>query len=113
MKKEKIAEKSFQFVHLTKPTSHGIKGFVIQTKSFVKTGITKTFCYSNKMFSSINKTFGCCSKIFGCSNKKFICCPSFCCRNKTIFFSVRLDHKIYELQNSNEQKDPNFLACFF
>jgi len=43
---------------------HGKKGFVIPTRSFVKIGITKIFCY-NKMFSSINKTFGCCSKIFG------------------------------------------------
>jgi len=42
------------------------KGFVIPTKSFVKIGVTKIFCYDNKMFSSINKTFG--------SNKKFICC---------------------------------------
>jgi len=50
---------------------HGIKGFVIPTKSYVKIGITKIFCY-NKMFSSINKTFGCCSIIFGCSNKKDI-----------------------------------------
>jgi len=41
------------------------KGFVTPTKSFVKIGITKIFCYNNKMFSSINKTFGCCSKIFG------------------------------------------------
>ena len=65
---------------------HGIKGFVIPTKSFVKLGTTKILCYNNKMFSTINKTFGCCSKIFGCSNKKFICCPLFCCRNKTIFF---------------------------
>jgi len=65
---------------------HGIKGFVTPTKSFVKIGITKIFCYSNKMFSSINKMFGCCSKIFVCTNKKIICCPLFCCRNKTIFF---------------------------
>jgi len=42
------------------------------------------------MFGSINKTFGCFSQIFGCSNKKFICCPLFCCRNKTIFFRVYL-----------------------
>ena len=53
---------------------HGRKGFVIPTKPFVKIGITKIFCYNNKMFSSINETFGCCSKIVGCSNKKFICC---------------------------------------
>jgi len=43
---------------------HGKKGFVIPTKSFVKIGIAKIFCY-NKMFSSINKSFGCCSQIFG------------------------------------------------
>jgi len=43
----------------------GKKGFVIPTKSLVKIGITKIFCY-NKMFGSINKTlFGCCSQIFG------------------------------------------------
>jgi len=53
---------------------HGVKGFVIPTKSFVIIGITKIFCYNSKMFSSINETFGC-SKIFGCSNKKIICCP--------------------------------------
>ena len=65
---------------------HGINGFVIPTKSYVKIGIAKVLCYNNKMFSSVNKTFGCCSKIFGCSNKKkSICCPYFCCRNKTIF----------------------------
>jgi len=52
---------------------HGIKGFVIPTKSFVKIGITKIF-YNNKIFSPINNTFGCCSEVFGCSNKKFICC---------------------------------------
>ena len=60
---------------------HGIKGFVIPTKSFGKIGITKLFCYNNKMFSSINNTFGCDSKIFCCSIKNFICRPYFCCRN--------------------------------
>jgi len=34
---------------------HGIKGFVIPTKSFVRIGVTKILCYNNKMFSSINK----------------------------------------------------------
>jgi len=77
--------------------SHGIKGFVIPTKSFVKIGITKISCYNNKMFSSINKTFGCCSEIFGCSNKRIICCPIFCCRNKTIFFRA-VHHKPHRLK---------------
>jgi len=53
-----------------KISAHGIKGFVVPTKSFVEIGIAKIFCYNNKMFSSINKTFGCCYKIFGYSNKK-------------------------------------------
>jgi len=66
---------------------HGIKGFVIPTKSFVKIGITKIFCY-NKIFSSINKTFGCYNKIFGCSNKKKIfVVPNFVAVTKP-FFSV-------------------------
>jgi len=40
------------------------KGCVIPTKSFVKIGMTKVFCYNNKRFSSINETSGCCSKSF-------------------------------------------------
>jgi len=61
----------------TNTSIHGIKGFVIPTKSFVKTGVAKTFCYNNKMFRSINKTFGCCNEIFGCSNKKLFVVPNF------------------------------------
>jgi len=64
---------------------HGIKGFVIPTKSFVEIGIAKICCY-NKMFNSINKTFGCCSKIFGCSTKKIVV-PNFVPVTKP-FFSV-------------------------
>jgi len=65
---------------------HGIKGFVIPTNSFVKIGITKIFCYNNKMFGSINKTFGSCGKIFGCSNKKKIFfVPSFVAVAKPFF----------------------------
>jgi len=69
--------------------AHGIKGFVILTKSFVKIGITKIFYYNNKMFSSINKTFGCCSKNFGRSNqKKIFVVPNFVAVTKP-FFSVQ------------------------
>jgi len=52
---------------------HGIKGFVIPTKSSVEIEITKIFCY-NKMFSSINKTFGCCSKILVAATKNYLLC---------------------------------------
>jgi len=65
---------------------HGIKGFVIPTKSFFKKGIAKIFCYNNKMFSYINKMFGCCSKIFGCSNKKLFVVPIFVAVTKPFFF---------------------------
>jgi len=68
--------------------SHGIKGFVIPTKSFVKIEITKIFCFNYKMFSSTNKTFGCWSKIFGCINKKLFVVLNFPCRNKTIFSPI-------------------------
>ena len=68
---------------------HGKQGFVIPTKSFVKIGITKIFCYNNKIFGSINTTFGCCSKIFGCSNKKKIFfVPNFVAVTKPFFFRV-------------------------
>jgi len=65
---------------------HGIKSFVVPTKSFAKIGTTKIFCY-NKMFSSINQTFGCCSKNFGCRNKKLFVVPNFVAVTKP-FFSV-------------------------
>jgi len=58
---------------------------VIPTKSFVKIGITKIFCYNNKIFGSINKTLGCCSKIFGFSNKKKIFVPNFVAATKPFF----------------------------
>ena len=64
------SSEKYAFVRLSQIYLHGGKGFVIPTKALVKMGITKIFCYNNKMFSSINKPFGCCSKIFGCSNKR-------------------------------------------
>jgi len=66
---ETASLKGFEIDPKLDVNAHGMKGFVIPTKSFVKIGLTKIFCY-NKMFSSMNKTFGCCGKIFGCSNKK-------------------------------------------
>jgi len=67
-------------------SQHGIKGFVLPTKSFVKIGITIMLCNDNKMFSSINKTFGCCSKIFGRRNKKIFVVPNFVAATKPFFF---------------------------
>ena len=83
--KSKTIDKPILKITATK--IHGMKGFVIPTNSLVKIGITKIFCYNNKMLSSTNKTFGCCSKILGCSNKKKIIVPNFVAVTK-LFFSV-------------------------
>jgi len=56
---------------------HGIKGFVIPTKSFVKIGITKIFCYNNRMFSSINRTFVAAAKFLVEPTKKIFVVPNF------------------------------------
>ena len=63
---------------------HGIKGFVIPTKSFVKIGTTKIFCY-NKIFSSINKTFGCSAKFLVAATKKSFVFPNFVAVTKPFF----------------------------
>jgi len=60
----------------------------ISTKSFVKIGIAKIFCYNNKMFGSINKTFGCCGKIFVAATKILFVVPNFVALTKP-FFRVR------------------------
>jgi len=64
---------------------HGIKGFVVPTKSIVKIGIAKIFCHNNTMFSSINKMFGCGSKIFGYSDKILFVVPNFVAVTKPFF----------------------------
>jgi len=68
-------------------STHGIKGFVTPTKSFVKIGITKIFCYNNKMFSSIDKTFGCSAKFSVEATKNLFVVPNFVAVTKP-FFSV-------------------------
>jgi len=65
--------------------SHGRKGFVIPTKSFVKIGITKIFCYNNERFSSINNTFGCCSKVLVEATKNSFAVPNFVAVTKPFF----------------------------
>jgi len=72
---------------LRKEEYTGKKGFVILTKSFVKIGITKTFCHNNKMLSSVNKTFGCCSKFFFAATKILSVVPNFVAVTKP-YFSV-------------------------
>jgi len=61
------------------------KGFVIPTKSFVKIGITKIFCYNNKMFG---KRLVAAAKFLVAATKILFVVSNFCCRNKTIFFCV-------------------------
>ena len=64
---------------------HGKKGFVILTKSFVKIGITKTFCYNNKMFSSINKTLVAAVKFLVAATKILSVVPNFVAVTKPFF----------------------------
>ena len=82
----------FQWSPSLQPLRHSFrsiareKGFVVLTKSFVKIGITKTFCYNNKMFSSVNKTFGCCrEKFLVAATKILFVVPNFVAVTKPFF----------------------------
>jgi len=78
---------------------------------FFKIGITKIFCYNNKMFSSINKTFGCCSKTFGCSNKKkLFVVPNFVAVTKQFFPCVMRLNKL--IQKQSFQSNSRFTMYF-
>ena len=55
----------------------GKKGFVILTKSFVKIGTTKTFCYSNKMLSSVNESLAAAAKFLVTATKILSVVPNF------------------------------------
>jgi len=58
------------------------------TKSFVKKGITKIFCYNNKMFSCINKTLWLLQQNFWLQlQKKIFVVPNLVAVTKP-FFSV-------------------------
>jgi len=69
---------------------HGIKGFVIPTKSFVKVGITKIFCYNNKLFSSINKKFAA-AKFSVAATKQLFVVPNFVAVTKPFFPCIRVE----------------------
>jgi len=69
-------------------SAHGRKGFVLPTKSFVKIGTTKIFCYDNKMFSSIKKRLVAAAKFLAAATKKLFVVPNFVAVTKP-FFSVR------------------------
>jgi len=64
---------------------HGIKGFVIPTKSFVKIGIAKKNCYNNKMFISINKSLVAAAKFLVAATKNSFVVPYFVAVTKAFF----------------------------
>jgi len=70
----------FQFL------THGKKGFVIPTKSFVKIGIQKYFVTTTKCLVLSTKRLVASAKFLVEATNKFLCYPKFCCRNKTTFF---------------------------
>ena len=70
-----------------KGSVHGKKGFVILTKSFVKIGITKTFCYNNKVLSSVNKSLVAAANFLAAATKILSVVPNYVAVRKP-FFSV-------------------------
>jgi len=67
---------------------HGIKGFVTPTKSFVKIGITKIFCYNNKMRLVLStKHLVAAAKFLVAATKNLIVVPNFVAVTKPFFFS--------------------------
>jgi len=55
-------------------TGHGIKGFVMPTKPFIKIGIAKIFCYNNKCLVLSTKRLVAAAK-FWWQQRKIMCCP--------------------------------------
>jgi len=66
---------------------HGIKGFVIPTKSFVEIELTKIFCFNNKMFSLSTKRLVAAAKFLVNATKNVFVVPNFVAVTKP-FFSV-------------------------
>jgi len=68
----------------------GKKGFVKLTKSFVKIGITNTFCYNNKMFIVLStKRLVAAAKFLVAATKILSVIPNFVAETKP-FFSVAI-----------------------
>ena len=65
---------------------HGKKGFVIPTKSFVKIGITKIFCYSNKCLVLSTKRLVAAANFLVAATKILFVVPNFVAITKPFFF---------------------------
>jgi len=72
---------------------HGIKGFVIPSKSFFKIGITKIFCYNKKCLVLSTKRLVAAAKFLAAATKNLFAVPSFVAvknKKKIHFFSVQV-----------------------
>jgi len=70
----------------TEMWNYGKKGFVIPVKSFVKIGITKIFCYNNKIFClvvSTKRLVAAAKFLFEATKNRLL--PLICCRKKHFF----------------------------
>ena len=68
---------------------HGIKGFGIPKKSFVKIGITKIFCYNNKICLVLStKRIVAAAKFWVAATKSLFVVPNFVAVTNP-FFSVQ------------------------
>jgi len=66
--------------------AHGKQGFVILTKSFVKIGITRTFCYNHKMFIVLStKRLVASAKVLVAATKILSVVPNFVAVTKPFF----------------------------
>jgi len=71
--------------HIKRQDLHGIKGFVMPTKSFVKIGITKIFCYKTKCLVLSTKRLVAAAKFLVAATKKILVVPNFVAITKPFF----------------------------
>jgi len=74
---------------------HAKKDFFIPAKSFVKIGITKIFCYNNKMFISINNSLVAAAKFLVEATKNSFVVPNFFAVTKPFFFRAEVPSRTY------------------
>jgi len=83
--------------------NHGIKDFVIPTKSLVKIWIAKIFCYNNKILALSTKRLVAAAKFLVAATKNIFVVPDFVAVTKP-FFSRELltpTDDLYELKDGS------------
>ena len=84
---------SAKFALLTEFFLHGIKGFVIPTKSLVEIGMTKIFCYKNICLVLSTKRLDAAAKFLVAGAKHLFVVPNFVAVTNP-FFSVESEYAL-------------------